>query len=104
MVSSDFADRKHKKLLLFDVDYTLSLPRRRISPDMVGLLHNLRKQVAIGFVSGSDLNKMQEQLADSGNNGTSFCPVHIRFTEVEIAQSSMISTSHSPRTASQLTG
>ena len=36
---------------------------------MIELLRELRKQVAIGFVGGSDLNKIQEQLGVTGNNG-----------------------------------
>jgi phosphomannomutase len=32
---------------------------------MLGLLHELRKQCAIGFVGGSDLAKQQEQLGSS---------------------------------------
>ncbi|KAI5122476.1 hypothetical protein M0805_001388 [Coniferiporia weirii] len=66
MASSDFANRK--KLVLFDVDYTLSLPRLPASADMINLLRDLRKQVAIGFVSGSNLSKIQEQLGVNGSN------------------------------------
>jgi phosphomannomutase len=32
------------------------------SPEMLILLQNLRKKVAIGYVGGSDLAKQQEQL------------------------------------------
>lgn len=43
---------------------------------MIGLLRDLRKQVAIGFVGGSDLSKIQEQLGVSGSNGSSTAIVH----------------------------
>ncbi|EJD07508.1 eukaryotic phosphomannomutase [Fomitiporia mediterranea MF3/22] len=65
---TSFADRRHKKLVLFDVDGTLTPARRSASPEMINLLRELRKQVVIGFVGGSDLNKIQEQLGVSGNN------------------------------------
>jgi len=68
MASTDFADRKKKILLLFDVDGTLSLARQAASPDMISLLNTLRKEMVIGFVGGSDLSKIQEQLGVTGNN------------------------------------
>jgi phosphomannomutase len=43
---------------------------------MLQLLHNLRQQVAIGFVGGSDLAKQQEQLGTSSTSVTTmfdFC-------------------------------
>ncbi len=36
---------------------------------MISLLNTLRKELVIGFVGGSDLNKIQEQLGVTGNNG-----------------------------------
>ncbi|KAK7445403.1 Phosphomannomutase 1 [Stygiomarasmius scandens] len=68
MASADFADRTHKKLVLFDVDETLTLARRAASPEMIQTLKDLRKKVAIGFVSGSDLVKITEQLSVNGSN------------------------------------
>ncbi|ETW78958.1 hypothetical protein HETIRDRAFT_323964 [Heterobasidion irregulare TC 32-1] len=65
MVSSAFADRPIKKLVLFDVDGTLSLARQAASPEMLQLLKDLRKKLVTGFVGGSDLVKISEQL---GNN------------------------------------
>jgi len=62
MVSADFASRPIKKLVLFDVDGTLSLARQHASPEMLALLRQLREKVAIGFVGGSDLVKITEQL------------------------------------------
>ncbi|KAG1804510.1 eukaryotic phosphomannomutase-domain-containing protein [Suillus subaureus] len=63
MVSADFAERPVKKLVLFDVDDTLSPPRKGASPEIIKLLRELRKQLAIGFVGGSDLVKISEQLS-----------------------------------------
>lgn len=68
MVSQDFSGRPIKKLVLFDVDGTLTPARQTVSPEMVQLLKELRKKVAIGFVGGSDLVKISEQLSVSGNN------------------------------------
>ncbi|KAG8908212.1 Phosphomannomutase, partial [Tulasnella sp. 417] len=66
MASSTFADRPIKKLCLFDVDDTLTPPRQLVSREMFDLLAELRKKMAIGFVGGSDLNKISEQLALDG--------------------------------------
>ncbi|KAG6910243.1 Phosphomannomutase 1 [Tephrocybe rancida] len=67
MVSSAFADRPSKKLVLFDVDGTLTLARQSVSPEMVEILRDLRKKVITGFVGGSDLVKISEQLAVNGS-------------------------------------
>lgn len=71
MVSADFADRPIKKLVLFDVDGTLTPARQKASPEVIHLLRELRKKVAIGFVGGSDLVKISDQLAVAGANGVS---------------------------------
>lgn len=90
MVSSIFADRK--ALVLFDVDNTLTLARQSASPEMLQVLKDLRKQVAIGFVSGSDLVKVLEQL---GANGIlAFCSIH----SSQSAQLPKSLTMASPRT------
>ncbi|KAI9737257.1 MAG: Phosphomannomutase [Claussenomyces sp. TS43310] len=60
-------------ICLFDVDYTLTLPRRPAAPEMLTLLSALRRKVATGYVSGSDFAKQQEQL------GTAAVPVTARF-------------------------
>lgn len=89
MASQDFADRPSKKLLLFDVDGTLSLARqvcpqvvcllvnewakmslKSASIEILDLLKELRRKHAIGFVGGSDLVKITEQLNVAGRNGT----------------------------------
>jgi len=62
MVSAEFANRPLKTLCLFDVDGTLTLARQRVSPEMVETLRALRKKMIIGFVGGSDLVKITEQL------------------------------------------
>ena len=85
MASQEFSDRPIKKLLLFDVDGTLT-PARQVnilrvslptsakmslqpaSPEILDLLKELKKKVAIGFVGGSDLVKITEQLSIRGNN------------------------------------
>ncbi|KAG6854025.1 DNA-directed DNA polymerase delta [Blastosporella zonata] len=61
MVSA-FADRPLKKLVLFDVDGTLSLARQHASKEMIEILRDLRKKMVIGFVGGSDLVKISEQI------------------------------------------
>ncbi|KAK0467294.1 eukaryotic phosphomannomutase [Desarmillaria tabescens] len=68
MVSSVFADRLHKKLLLFDVDETLTRARQTASPEMIQVLRELRTKFVIGFVGGSDLVKISEQLSVDGSN------------------------------------
>jgi phosphomannomutase len=85
MASQEFADRPTKKLLLFDVDGTLT-PARQVSvlsvslstsakmslqsasAEILDILKELRKKAAIGFVGGSDLVKITEQLSVRGNN------------------------------------
>jgi UDP-N-acetylglucosamine 2-epimerase (non-hydrolysing) len=51
-----------KILLLFDVDGTLTHPRKKAEPNMITCLDNLRKKYTLGFVGGSDVNKQIEQL------------------------------------------
>ena len=40
-----------------------------VSPAVLELLSELRKKVVIGFVGGSDLTKISEQLAVDGSPG-----------------------------------
>jgi len=64
MPPSSFADRPlAKTLCLFDVDGTLSPPRQSASAEVLEILQAARKKVVIGFVGGSDLPKITEQLA-----------------------------------------
>lgn len=52
-------------LALFDVDGTLTEPRKLVSPETLVFLAALRQKIAIGVVGGSDLVKQKEQLGDS---------------------------------------
>ena len=52
-------------LALFDVDGTLTEPRKQVSPETKEFLRKLREKIAIGVVGGSDLVKQKEQLGDS---------------------------------------
>ena len=52
-------------LALFDVDGTLTEPRKVVSPETLAFLKELREKIAIGVVGGSDLVKQKEQLGDS---------------------------------------
>ncbi|EDR05541.1 phosphomannomutase [Laccaria bicolor S238N-H82] len=65
MVSAAFASRPVKKLCLFDVDGTLSLARQEALPEMLATLQALRQKLVIGFVGGSDLTKISEQLGSN---------------------------------------
>ncbi|KAM6492229.1 phosphomannomutase 2 [Amanita muscaria] len=66
---SAFADRPIHKLILFDVDDTLTPARQPASQEMIDVLRALRKKFVIGFVGGSDLVKISEQLAVGGSDG-----------------------------------
>ena len=56
----------HKDVLvLFDVDGTLTVPRKMATPEMLAALADLRKNYTIGLVGGSDLKKQVEQLGDN---------------------------------------
>jgi len=59
-----FIIMENKILLLFDVDGTLTEPRKKISIEMLDILKQLNKNsnIDLGFVGGSDLNKQIEQL------------------------------------------
>lgn len=65
---SPISARKHPRTLcLFDVDETLTPARRSVSVEMLNLLAELKREhCAIGFVGGSDLRKITEQLELSG--------------------------------------
>ncbi|KAJ1922108.1 Phosphomannomutase 1, partial [Tieghemiomyces parasiticus] len=58
-----FTDRTHPDtLVLFDVDGTLTPARKEITPEMLDILKQVRKEVVVGFVGGSDFAKQEEQL------------------------------------------
>lgn len=54
--------RKPGLIALFDVDGTLTAPRKVASPKMLEFMRELRKVVTVGVVGGSDLVKISEQL------------------------------------------
>jgi len=51
-------------ILLFDVDGTLTVPRNKITPEMIAKLQEAKKYFKIGIVGGSDLSKQKEQLGN----------------------------------------
>ena len=59
------AARKPSLIALFDVDGTLTAPRKVSTPKMLELMRELRKVVTVGVVGGSDLTKISEQLGNS---------------------------------------
>jgi phosphomannomutase len=64
-----FAERKHPKTIcLFDVDGTLTPARREATAEVHAALKKLRTYTATGFVGGSDLKKIREQLEIPGAN------------------------------------
>src|SRR5689334_21368014 len=63
------SNKKHvqapsKRIFLFDVDGTLTVARKKVTPNMAEFLAALRKQVPLAIVGGSDLVKQIEQLGD----------------------------------------
>lgn len=59
------AGRKPGVIALFDVDGTLTAPRKGITPKMLEFMRELREAVTVGVVGGSDLVKISEQLGKS---------------------------------------
>lgn len=54
--------RDKETICLFDVDGTLTEPRKRITSDMENMLTKLSQKVHVGLVGGSDINKISEQM------------------------------------------
>ncbi len=54
--------RRGKVLCLFDVDGTLTVPRKAITPEMDQFMRKLKERVCVGVVGGSDLPKQREQV------------------------------------------
>ncbi|KAK6142824.1 hypothetical protein DH2020_023172 [Rehmannia glutinosa] len=52
-------------IALFDVDGTLTAPRKAVTPKMLEFMRDLRKVVTVGVVGGSDLVKISEQLGQT---------------------------------------
>lgn len=61
-----------KKIVLFDVDGTLTEPRHEASQEMKIFLSELRKKVPIGIIGGSDLIKQKEQMGENIVNEVNF--------------------------------
>ncbi|CAN1236982.1 PMM [Linum grandiflorum] len=59
------AARKPGLIALFDVDGTLTAPRKGVTPKMFEFMQQLRKVVTVGVVGGSDLSKISEQLGST---------------------------------------
>ncbi|KAJ1392619.1 Phosphomannomutase, partial [Sesbania bispinosa] len=69
------AARKPGVIALFDVDGTLTAPRKVsispgtkdtvATPEMLEFMQELRKVVTVGVVGGSDLIKISEQLGNT---------------------------------------
>ncbi|XP_043718783.1 phosphomannomutase-like [Telopea speciosissima] len=56
------ARRKTGLIALFDVDGTLTAPRKVATPKLLDFMRKLREVVTVGVVGGSDLVKISEQL------------------------------------------
>jgi len=52
------------KIVLFDMDGTLTLPRKKIQHDMIRALRDLSSSVKIGIVTGSDFEYVMQQCGD----------------------------------------
>lgn len=65
--------KKKNALVLFDVDGTLTVPRKRIEPEMRAFLDELKKHVTVGVVGGSDLVKIREQVGEDVTDIMDFC-------------------------------
>ncbi|KAK9916929.1 hypothetical protein WJX75_008917 [Coccomyxa subellipsoidea] len=62
MVAEDGTNSHHKTIALFDVDGTLTVPRKKADQATLDFLQELRKYVKVGIVGGSDQVKICEQL------------------------------------------
>ena len=57
-------DMSPRVLALFDVDGTLTVPRKEADDVMKRFMEDLRSRVTVGIVGGSDLVKISEQLGE----------------------------------------
>ncbi|KAK4049535.1 Phosphomannomutase 1 [Microbotryomycetes sp. JL201] len=85
-----FAQRPQGDVIcLFDVDGTLTPARRSAAPEMLEVLKQVRQKAVIGFVGGSDLPKITEQLAINGQEITDdfdFCFAENGLTAIKLGQ------------------
>lgn len=54
-----------KNIILFDIDGTLTEPRKKIEKRMLNTLLELKNKYKIGCISGSDFNKCKEQVGEN---------------------------------------
>ncbi|PHT74886.1 hypothetical protein T459_22163 [Capsicum annuum] len=83
------AVRKPGLIALFDVDGTLTAPRKVSTPEMLKFMQELRKVVTVGVVGGSDLVKISEQLGSTVSKVPS--AFGKRVTMVSLAKSTELS-------------
>lgn len=60
--------RDNRKIFLFDVDGTLTVPRGEVTSEMKAFLLKIKERVVVGLVGGSDLVKQQEQMGANITN------------------------------------
>ncbi|KAI9985315.1 hypothetical protein PInf_004643 [Phytophthora infestans] len=66
------APKNQRIIALFDVDGTLTVARKTVTPQMLERLKKLRESITIGVVGGSDLVKQKEQLGEDVTNNFDF--------------------------------
>ena len=57
------------KIALFDMDGTLTEPRKEIKPNMIRALRRLQKDHELGIVTGSDINYIKQQMSPAFDLG-----------------------------------
>ncbi|KAL0720652.1 hypothetical protein Bca4012_035251 [Brassica carinata] len=67
------AAKKPGVIALFDVDGTLTAPRKEATPELLAFIRELRKVVTVGVVGGSDLSKISEQLGKTVTTDYDYC-------------------------------
>jgi phosphomannomutase len=53
-----------KRIILFDVDGTLTVPMNKITDEMLDTLKKISQHIDIGFVGGSNIEKITKQLGE----------------------------------------
>jgi phosphomannomutase len=66
-----------KKIVLFDMDGTLTPPRKALDTNLLGVLTDLTRHAEIGIVSGSDIHYIMEQCRVLFTNDTLKLKTHI---------------------------
>ncbi|KAL4465976.1 hypothetical protein ABPG74_004213 [Tetrahymena malaccensis] len=66
-------ERSKDKIILFDVDGTLTKPRNIVEQDMIDTLAELKKKYYVAVVGGSDLHKIIEQLTKPVVDSLDYC-------------------------------